>query len=274
MTRPRLIIFTDLDGTLLDHDTYDWTPARPALEKLRQSQVPVVLNSSKTAAELNALRSEMGNTDPYIVENGAAAVIPAGYFAHKGGDGVDEGEDETVSFAAPRSEILAVLAELRAQGYVFDGFEDMTAEQLAEYADLTPSVAALAKQRLATEPLVWRGNGIDMSGFRQALEERGLRLVKGGRFQHVMGPYDKAQAMRYLTRRYQEFYGEPVTSVALGDSPNDRQMLEAADIGVVIRAAAPERLMLSDQDNVMYSDRKGPQGWNECVLTILAGKGY
>lgn len=270
MTRPKLIIFTDLDGTLLDHDTYDWTPARPALEKLRQFGIPVVLNSSKTAAELKALREEMNNSHPYIVENGAAAVIPAGYFEPAEG----AGEDEIVSFAAPRSEILAALAELRGEGYAFEGFDDMSPERLAECADLPPSVAALAKERLATEPLLWRGNGIDMSGFQQALEKRGLRLVKGGRFQHVMGSYDKARAMRYLRDRYREFHGEPVTTVALGDSPNDRQMLEEADIGVVIRAAAPERLMLSDQDHVMYSDRKGPEGWNECVLTILAGKGY
>lgn len=31
---PPLLVFTDLDGTLLDHESYDWSPARPALNRL------------------------------------------------------------------------------------------------------------------------------------------------------------------------------------------------------------------------------------------------
>src|SRR5690554_8055371 len=31
----RLIVFTDLDGTLLDHDSYGWRAAKPAMARLR-----------------------------------------------------------------------------------------------------------------------------------------------------------------------------------------------------------------------------------------------
>jgi ribonucleotide monophosphatase NagD (HAD superfamily) len=48
---PSPLVFTDLDGTLLDHDTYDWTPARDALDRLTRAGIPVVFTSSKTAAE-------------------------------------------------------------------------------------------------------------------------------------------------------------------------------------------------------------------------------
>ena len=51
----RLLVVTDLDGTLLDHDTYDWEPARPAIEELKQRAFPLVLNSSKTIAELTPI---------------------------------------------------------------------------------------------------------------------------------------------------------------------------------------------------------------------------
>lgn len=47
-----LLIFTDLDGTLLDHESYDFTPARPMLARLAAMRAPVVLASSKTAAEI------------------------------------------------------------------------------------------------------------------------------------------------------------------------------------------------------------------------------
>lgn len=267
MSRPTLLFFTDLDGTLLDRDSYDWSPARRALDELARYQLPLVLNSSKTAAEIRELRTDLGNAHPYIVENGAAAIIPAGYFES------GQTEDEVIHFAKPRARILEVLAQLREEGFRFSGFNDMTVEEVARQAGLSEEKAAKAKDRTATEPLMWDGGALDVPSFRQALEREGLRLVKGGRFHHVMGDFDKAEAMQALVKRYRSRYPDArLTSVALGDSPNDRHMLEAADIAVVIRG--PEPLTLSEGHSVMYSDQSGPSGWNECVLTILAGKGY
>ena len=47
-----LLLFSDLDGTLLDHDSYDFAPARPALDALKGIGAGVVLATSKTAAEV------------------------------------------------------------------------------------------------------------------------------------------------------------------------------------------------------------------------------
>jgi len=78
---PRLqwLVFTDLDGTLLD-DGYQWEAARPALELLRAREIPVVLCTSKTRAEVLPLREDLGLRDPFIAENGGAAYIPRNYF--------------------------------------------------------------------------------------------------------------------------------------------------------------------------------------------------
>lgn len=67
---PHLLVFTDLDGTLLDHHTYSWQPARPALERLDGLKIPLILCSSKTSPEMLGLRAELGNRHPFIVENG------------------------------------------------------------------------------------------------------------------------------------------------------------------------------------------------------------
>ncbi|MEM9278462.1 MAG: HAD-IIB family hydrolase, partial [Pseudomonadota bacterium] len=68
----QLIFFTDLDGTLLDHETYSHEPAREALDAIRNNDIPLILASSKTAAEIEPLRNELGfDHCEAIVENGA-----------------------------------------------------------------------------------------------------------------------------------------------------------------------------------------------------------
>jgi mannosyl-3-phosphoglycerate phosphatase len=70
------IVFTDLDGTLLDYGTYSWNEALPALSRLRALRIPVVLCSTKTAAEMQPLARELRLEAPYIVENGGGIRIP------------------------------------------------------------------------------------------------------------------------------------------------------------------------------------------------------
>ena len=267
MTRPMLVIFSDLDGTLLDHRSYHWQPAQPALVRVENAGIPLVLNSSKTASEIRQIRQELGNRAPYIVENGAAAVIPPGTFGNR--------EEDVVNFGASRKEVLGVLVRLRAEGARFQGFEDMSAAALAELTGLDEASACRAKERLGTEPLLWQGSDEELEDFRTALEAENLRLVRGGRFWHAMGNFDKADGARFLLGIYKERFGEqPVIAVALGDSPNDQQMLEMADIPVVIRGVNSDQVQLPATRRAMRSLRPGPEGWNECVLNLLLEYGY
>lgn len=57
-----LLVFSDLDGTLLDSHSYDWQPAAPWLTRLREANVPVILCSSKTSAEMLYLQKNVGAT--------------------------------------------------------------------------------------------------------------------------------------------------------------------------------------------------------------------
>ena len=69
-------VFSDLDGTLLDHDTYGYEPARPALDLISSKKIPLILCSSKTRAEMTGIRQQLKLEDPFIVENGGAVYIP------------------------------------------------------------------------------------------------------------------------------------------------------------------------------------------------------
>jgi len=52
-----IVIFTDLDGTLLDHDSYSWEEAVPALERCKGLRVPVILVGVELALQSATDRS-------------------------------------------------------------------------------------------------------------------------------------------------------------------------------------------------------------------------
>ena len=58
--------------------------------------------------------------------------------------------------------------------------------------------------------------------------------------------------------------------VALGDSENDRPMLEQADIAVVVRSAKHAPLDIAGHSKVYTTEAVGPQGWSDTLLKILA----
>jgi mannosyl-3-phosphoglycerate phosphatase len=117
--------------------------------------------------------------------------------------------------------------------------------------------------RLCSEPLLWLDTAAAFDEFAVQLKQRGCTLVKGGRFFHVLGQTDKALAMQRLNSRFSQAGFSGFTSIALGDSPNDTLMLEAADIAVVIRRKDGGCLQLESRGRTFTTRASGPAGWNE-----------
>ena len=264
-----LVVYTDLDGTLLDHDTYSVQAALPALRRLKLLNIPVIPVTSKTLAELETLTVEIGLSGPCIAENGGLIACPPGYF-QKSGELSGTGRYLVDNLSLDYPGILAVLNRLReTHGFRFTGFSDLTAAQVAELTGLSESNAALARKRLSSEPLLWQDNAQAFQLFTGELEKLRYRCIKGGRFWHVMGQTDKATAIRRLNHYFEQNGLSGFTSIALGDSPNDREMLETADIAVVIRRKDGSHLALPDGTAAVRTAGSGPEGWNEFVTAYL-----
>lgn len=268
-TAPPLIVFTDLDGTLLDHHSYSFAAALPALNSLEQLSVPVIPVTSKTVAEAQQLRPSLNNHHPFIVENGCALVIPNGYFNEPLEEPLDDGSS-VLRFSPPYHELLQTIRQWRNKhGFQLQGFGDWDANSVAKHTGLPVESAALAKQRIGSEPFLWQDTDDAFETFSQLISSEGLRCVKGGRFFHLLGQADKAKAVAKLLELYKTHQRFTPHTVALGDSPNDLQMLLTADTAVIVKKHDGSHMEYLGDNRVLFTEGTGPVGWNEAIQQLL-----
>lgn len=264
-----LVVFTDLDGTLLDSRTYDWHSARPAIKALRRRGIPVVFCTSKTRAEVEFWRSQIGNKDPFIVENGGAIYLPEGCFEVSPSRFAWRPKAyDVIEIGTPRLKLLEALqnASLEA-GCEVAGFATMNIAEIAARTQLPIEQAALAKLREYDEPFEVVGKA-DPDRLLSIIEESGNAWTHGGRFYHITGGHDKGTAVRCLSMLYRKAFGVVVTA-GLGDAPNDVGWLNAVDLPIVVRSAYAAELIGALPHGRLTSSW-GPRGWNEAVLQLIA----
>jgi mannosyl-3-phosphoglycerate phosphatase len=282
-----LIVFTDLDGTLLDETSYAWSPAQPALDALRRAGAIVVLASSKTRAEMVLLARELDTRGPLIVENGGGVLLPESWPRPQGAIATEDGVLVTLG---TRIDSLrpALAAIAMACGVTARGFGEMTAEGIASRTGLTLDQARLAAAREFDEPFLLAAGGSRLAaaedelaagGSRRAAGEdplaclereagrRSLRISRGGRFLHLTGATDKGAAVRTILG----LLGDGRVSIGLGDSPNDVEMLQAVDLAVIVPRpdGRSDPALAAALPQATIAPAAGPAGWNDAILDIL-----
>jgi mannosyl-3-phosphoglycerate phosphatase len=261
------LIATDLDGTLLD-DAYGYAEAAAALDAIGEEfdDVAIVLASSKTLAEMLALAGLAVRPPMLIFENGAGFAVPR--LSSSAGD--DAGDYDLTILGAGYAEICSALHEISAEAeFRFRSFHQMSRAEVAELTGLGMTEAALARRRLASEPLRWHGAPQALPRFVTALGARGLRLQRGGRFYHVTAAAaDKRHALDALLAKLDADYDVSPMLIACGDAPNDLELIDAADRALLFPQRDGTYLREADE-RIAHARTAGPADWLAGVRRII-----
>jgi mannosyl-3-phosphoglycerate phosphatase len=264
----QLLVFSDIDGTLIDFNSYSYAESAPAVAALLARGIPLILCSSKTRAEQESLRRALAISDPFIVENGGAIFIPPGAFDFDFAHRMIAGW-QVIELGQTAVHIRQALAAIRREtGLAFQGFADLSAAAVAAVSGLDEAAAARAQQREYSETLVTPFTAMELKRLAAALAARGLAIVSGGKFHTVTGAgSDKGTAVARLTALYRQKFGGALT-IGLGDSANDRPMLAAVDRPYLVQrpGGAWQEMDVRGLERVTAV---GPDGWRRVIEGLL-----
>ncbi len=268
-TTASAIVFTDLDGTLLNAHDYRYDAAIPVLERLKSLGVPVIPVTSKTRAEVEVLRSAIGLSDPFVVENGSGIFIEAADDRFPLDTDLQMEGYRVVQLGSSYRDARDRVAQLGKElGVKLCGFGDLKPEDLYGITGLAIEDAKRAQTRDFTEPFMVPSS-VSSNAITAAATALGFRVVVGDRFAHAIDPRSgKGIAVKTLIDLYRS-PTENLTIIGLGNSPNDLEMLDVVAHPIII----PTKTGLPHPDLTdrgwPIAKQHGSAGWATAIETIL-----
>ena len=262
------ILFTDLDGTLLDRWTYSYQESLWAINLLKRRKIPIIFCSAKTQAEQEEYRKILGITDPFIVEEGGAILIPQDYFSFPFDYCQQTKDYSIIKLGSSYGQVISALnAAVEKSGCQIKGFGSLTTEEVAQDSNLSIEMAALARQREYTETFKIVGAEKEAKELLRRIEEEGFTWCCGERYYRIKGKTDKGKAARILIELFKKAFGK-IKSVAIGNCFNDKPLLEAVDFPIIVQRIDGKWEEM-DIEGLYYIEGVGPAGFSRAIKELM-----
>lgn len=262
------ILFTDLDGTLLDLKSHSFLQSISAIEQLKSQGMPIIFCSAKTRKEQEFYRESLRIKDPFIVENGSAIYIPKNYFSFS----IDfntyfTNDYEVIQLGEPVEGIRASIQKSREKMRLdFSLYNDLPVEDISMLRGLNVSSARRAMARDYSETIL---KGQTSNRFKKSLSGNGLKSIADSKFETVVSAQaNKGRAVDILTSLYEKEFGK-LTTYGVGDSIIDAEMLSNVDEPYLVQRNNGDWARL-DNDRVRNIVGIGPLGWTRVANMITA----
>ena len=243
-----LWVVSDVDGTLMDH-SYDLPPAKETIKLLQELSIPVILCTSKTAAEVKVIRKELNLTDPFIVENGAAIY----------GETLIRVNGEII--LGEKYKILEnILSSISKEiNYNLQPLNNISDQEATKLTGLKGQSLELMRDRHWSMPFLNPPDNKEEE-INICCKRFNVEIFRGNRMSHMLSiNSNKGKAINALKK----YSNNPnIKIIGLGDSPNDLPLLLNSDYKIVIPGPdGPNLKLLEKLNNYKFTLATYPNGY-------------
>jgi mannosyl-3-phosphoglycerate phosphatase family protein len=275
---PRHLIFSALEGALVDPRTDSFANAEEALSELERRKIAFVLLTRRTREEIEPIRRKIGHNHPFVTENGGGIFFPDGYFSLRIPGSVRTARYLSIAQGRPYAEVCEALDEIAEEAAVgVAGFHHMSLREIADNTGLRPRSAELARAREFDEPFYFTSaDEKAISRFVEVARERGFDTRRGSTFWHLSAKCDAARAVRTLSQLFREATHIKLRLVGIGGDQVDLPWLRAVDLAILLpdsrETVEPSSQPLENAGRtktIVMGDDPGAVGWNKAILNII-----
>ena len=265
-----LLIFTDIDGTFINNDTFDEGLNTKTISELIQAQHSVVFNTSKTFDEVDYFQKKIKTSLSFICETGGGIYIA--------NDNLKTTESSRAAYQILYESRKITEYKDQIQSEIYKNFrddltffDDLSVEEQSSLSGLSGHDLALASRRDFSILIKWKSTKSKYEEFKLFLKKFKLNLITGGRFSHICSEHDKGKATKLFIDKTKKFSKKSnIVTVAIGDSKNDFEMLNVVDFPCIVKSPNNHSLKDSlDSKNITFSDHQAPTGWIECIEKVV-----
>ena len=265
MKNTQILIFTDLDGSLLNHNNFEFREIKNFILNCIKNGIKIIPNTSKTKSEIEVFLDQLGQNLPFVVENGAA--IHNLDLVHR----KFKFKNNSLVFSRSVNEILELFEkripiELKKR---CSFLKDMSSIEQMKILGLNKKYLPFALNREYSMPLVFDGSKELVNKFTVLLKKIGMKLHEGGRIYNICDDCSKGKAMTTLIEKLKNELNFSIYTIVIGDSPNDISMLNVSDQPCIIPLPNKKNLCHLKDKKIIRATQTAPQGWEEVVRASL-----
>ena len=257
----QIIIFTDLDGTLLEKNTFNFDSIKDYFKELISSGIIIIPNSSKTESELSDFNRQCNLNLSFIAENGSS--IHGLNLLHK---------DLPTKVLMSRSidKIYNIFNEnihsVLKQKITF--ISKLKKKEQEKILGLPLNKLSLAMNRMHSIPIQFSGNEKERNNLIKTLNDVGLSIQSGGRIMNICDNVDKSDAMSKTVELITNKTNNESIIIGVGDNQNDLEMLKKSDYPCLVKNDNFDSSLINI-DNLIKSSEPSPQGWADVIKTAI-----
>ena len=261
----KILIFTDLDGSLLHRDTFKFDPIKNYILSLVNQGIIIIPNSSKTEREIEKFNEELGVKLPYISENGSSI---------QGLNLINANFPNKIVLSREKEELIKI-------------FNDKVPEQLKDKCIEISKINKKKQEKIFgqkddnlknalnrkyTLPFLFKGDKTEKNKLSKILSSSSLTLQEGGRVVNLCDNINKVKSMNKVIKILKKTE-DRIKSIAVGDNYNDLEMLKNCDIPCLV-FNDKFKLDQINIDNLIFSNKPSPEGWADVIKKALDKLNY